>query len=144
MRVILVPLLMLMAAGCTDAGPSDPAPQKPALTAEPTQQGEPMTAPRVATPQPNAFAANAPPLGSANGQNVPAAIADQPKSPTILPLSKILGIVRASVPGEVIDVDLDDDDGLFIYEIEVLTPDGRKIEMKVDAAQGTVLETEED
>ena len=55
-----------------------------------------------------------------------------------------MGIARSRVPGEIIDVDLDDDDGLAEYEVEILTAAGRKIEIRIDARRGTVLEEEED
>lgn len=62
----------------------------------------------------------------------------------ILPLSQVLQQVQRLYPGRVIDVELDEDDGLRIYEIEMVTPDGRYVEIEVDATTGTVLDYEED
>lgn len=64
----------------------------------------------------------------------------------ILPLTRILPIVQQRVPGDVIEIDLDDDDdGARIeYEIKVLTPNGRVIEVKVDARTGRIRRVEED
>lgn len=62
----------------------------------------------------------------------------------ILPLAQVLQQVQRIYPGRVIDVELDDDDGLLIYEIEMITPDGRYVEIEVDAATGSVLDYEED
>lgn len=62
----------------------------------------------------------------------------------ILPLAQVLQQVQRLYPGRVIDVELDEDDGLRIYEIEMVTPDGRYIEIEVDATTGTVLDYEED
>lgn len=62
----------------------------------------------------------------------------------ILPLSQVLDIARARDPGRVIDVELDDDDGRHVYEIEILDRRGRIIEFKIDAANGRILEREID
>ncbi|HRO03154.1 MAG TPA: PepSY domain-containing protein, partial [Terricaulis sp.] len=37
-----------------------------------------------------------------------------------LPLTRILEIAQRVAPGEVVEVDLDDDDGRLVYEIETL------------------------
>ncbi|GAA0617037.1 hypothetical protein GCM10009422_10240 [Brevundimonas kwangchunensis] len=61
-------------------------------------------------------------------------------------MNRILGIALADTPGEVIDVELDadDDDDGPTYEINILTPGGRTIEMKLDARTGAILEREDD
>ncbi len=61
-----------------------------------------------------------------------------------LPLVRILAIARARVPGEVIEVELDDEDGQPEYEVKILTADGRSIETKIDAVSGAILKSEED
>lgn len=61
-----------------------------------------------------------------------------------LTLARILAIARERVPGEVIEVELDDDDGRSEYEVKILTADGRSIELKIDALSGVVLKSEED
>lgn len=63
----------------------------------------------------------------------------------LMPLARILEIAQHRVPGEVIEVELDDDDDDGPeYELEILTADGRSIEMKIDARRGVILEVEED
>jgi len=63
----------------------------------------------------------------------------------LMPLNEILAIARRRVPGEVIDVELDDDDDdPPEYELEILTADGRSIDMKIDARSGEIIEVEED
>lgn len=62
----------------------------------------------------------------------------------ILPLARILARVQQQHPGRVVEVELDDDDGKLIYEIEMVTPDGRYLEIEVDAVSGVVLEYEVD
>jgi len=60
----------------------------------------------------------------------------------ILPLSDILAAARASRSGRVIEVELERDDGRWIYELELVTPGGRIYEMEIDAATAAVLELE--
>jgi uncharacterized membrane protein YkoI len=60
----------------------------------------------------------------------------------ILPLSQILKVAHAARPGRVIELELERDDGRWIYELELVTPQGRLYEMEIDAATGTVLEIE--
>lgn len=66
------------------------------------------------------------------------------KSGQILPLEVILSAILQRYPGEVLKLELDDDDGELIYEIEVLTRRGIVLEMDVDARTGRILDTEED
>jgi uncharacterized membrane protein YkoI len=60
----------------------------------------------------------------------------------ILKLSEILRVAETARPGRVIELELDRDDGRWIYELELLSPDGRLYEMEIDAATGAVLEIE--
>ena len=62
----------------------------------------------------------------------------------ILSLSAILAGLPARVSGVPIDVDLERDDGMWIYELEVRTNRGRLFEVEVDAATGRILELEEE
>jgi uncharacterized membrane protein YkoI len=66
------------------------------------------------------------------------------KRGAILPLETILDGVLKSYPGEVIEIEFDDDDGQLIYEIKVLTRRGIVLEMDVDARNGRILDLEED
>ncbi|OOY08903.1 PepSY domain-containing protein [Thioclava sp. F36-7] len=62
----------------------------------------------------------------------------------ILPLSKILGSVRNRFGGRVIKLDLESDDGHYVYELKLITPEGRIIELEVDAATGLPIGGPED
>lgn len=61
-----------------------------------------------------------------------------------LPLARVLAIVRAQASGEVLEVELDKDDGREVYEVAVLTIEDRKIEITLDARTGRIIEREED
>ena len=41
-----------------------------------------------------------------------------------------------------IEIELDRDDGCWIYELELVSPGGFLYEMEIDAASGTILEVE--
>ncbi|AZY94317.1 MULTISPECIES: PepSY domain-containing protein [Paracoccus] len=62
----------------------------------------------------------------------------------MLPLEQILARIEALHPGRIVEVELEDEDGLWLYEIEVLTPEGRLIEIELDARTGAILVYEED
>lgn len=60
----------------------------------------------------------------------------------LLPLATILEAIERDYPGRVLEVDLDREDGRYVYEIEVLQKDGRVIELTYDGKTGKLLETE--
>jgi uncharacterized membrane protein YkoI len=62
----------------------------------------------------------------------------------VLPLGKILAIAQQKVPGDVIEVELENKHGALVYEIKVLTESGRVREVKIDARKGTVIKIEDD
>ncbi|MCU0731162.1 MAG: PepSY domain-containing protein [Hyphomonas sp.] len=66
------------------------------------------------------------------------------KRGTILPLETILASLLRAYPGEILKIDLDDDDDYLIYEIEILTRRGIVLELEVDAHTGRILDIEED
>jgi len=59
-----------------------------------------------------------------------------------LPLATILPQVEAALGARVIEVDLERDDGRFVYEFELIDARGRILEAEVDAATGRILEIE--
>lgn len=62
----------------------------------------------------------------------------------ILPLAEILKKVQIEHPGRVIEVELEFSDGLRVYEVELVTPEGRLIEVDLDARTGEILDFEEE
>lgn len=48
-------------------------------------------------------------------------------------------IALQRVPGHVVKSELDYDDGMLLYEIDVRANDGQKYEVKIDAVTGEVL-----
>lgn len=63
----------------------------------------------------------------------------------ILPLEQLVQKALGLHAGaKLLEVELEEDDGLYIYEIELLTVEGVVREVKVNAANGEVLEDEVD
>ncbi|MGD2075258.1 MAG: PepSY domain-containing protein [Gammaproteobacteria bacterium] len=62
----------------------------------------------------------------------------------ILPLQDILERARRYHAGRVLETELEQKDGRYIYEIEVLDAQGRVWEMSFDAASGEFLEEEQE
>jgi uncharacterized membrane protein YkoI len=58
----------------------------------------------------------------------------------IRPLDQVLDAARKALPGDVVKVELDEDDGRWIYEIKVLTSGGERREVEIDAKSLEVLE----
>jgi uncharacterized membrane protein YkoI len=65
----------------------------------------------------------------------------------VRPIAEILQRVEAEVPGEVIEVELERkkrSEGLrWVYEIKLIDPDGRLLEVLVDAPTAVILVVEE-
>ncbi len=57
----------------------------------------------------------------------------------VLPLRSVLDIVERDFPGQVVKVEFEEDDGVFLYEIRLLQPGGSLVKLKIDARDGTVL-----
>lgn len=61
---------------------------------------------------------------------------------TTLPLAALLAAIERDLGGRMIDVELEDDGGRLVYEINLLLGDGRVIELEVDARTGHWLKLE--
>jgi hypothetical protein len=61
----------------------------------------------------------------------------------IRPIGEILASAAARVPGDVIGVELEREHGDWVYELKIITDDGRRLEVLVDAATATVIEVED-
>jgi uncharacterized membrane protein YkoI len=62
----------------------------------------------------------------------------------VLPLAEILRKISHRVTGTPIEVELERDDGQWIYELEIRSANGRLVELEVDAATGAILDFEQD
>ncbi len=62
----------------------------------------------------------------------------------VRPVAEVLAAVAAQVPGDVVEVELEREHGRWAYELKIIAPDGRILEVLVDAATATVIKTEQD
>lgn len=61
----------------------------------------------------------------------------------VLPLKTVLERLEREHPGEVLEVELEQDDGRWVYEVKLLQAGGRLVRLEVDAASGAVLRRKE-
>lgn len=66
------------------------------------------------------------------------------ESGRILSLDTILERLKSTVPGNLIETELEYDDGRIMYDLKILRPEGRLQEVEVDAATGEILKIEDD
>lgn len=62
----------------------------------------------------------------------------------ILPLEDILVISRGEIEGHILEVELEQERGKIIYEIEMLDQQGRVWELKIDATSGEIIKREQE
>lgn len=63
---------------------------------------------------------------------------------SVIDLGKAIDLAIRRVPGDVLKVELENEDGRFVYEVKVLAADGRVREIKLDAQDGSLIEIEDD
>jgi uncharacterized membrane protein YkoI len=73
--------------------------------------------------------------GSADHERARAAV----QSGAVLPLHTVLERLQRSHPGQVLEVELERDDGRWTYEVRLLQPDGRLFKLVLDARTAEVL-----
>ena len=66
------------------------------------------------------------------------------ESGTILPLETVLETVQRERSGRILEVELEERQDHYIYEIEMLDQTGRVWEMRIDAVTGQVLNSEQE
>ncbi|MFA5632632.1 MAG: PepSY domain-containing protein [Porticoccaceae bacterium] len=65
------------------------------------------------------------------------------RSGALVPFEQLLKSVEARYPGaRVLEVELDEDDGIYLYEIEILTRNSQVRELEIDASNGAILADE--
>tara|TARA_R110002020_G_scaffold50963_13_gene144475 strand:+ start:1360 stop:1692 length:333 start_codon:yes stop_codon:yes gene_type:complete len=62
----------------------------------------------------------------------------------VLPLSEILARVKPGIEGRIVEIEFEYSHGAPIYEIYVLSRDGRRHEYEIDARTATILSFEDD
>ncbi|MEI3604515.1 PepSY domain-containing protein [Pseudogracilibacillus sp. SE30717A] len=59
-------------------------------------------------------------------------------------IEEAMRIALERVPGQVVKVELEQRRGAWVYEVEILTPQGVKYEVKVDINTGAIVKVEID
>ncbi len=57
----------------------------------------------------------------------------------VMPLPALLERLQRSHPGQVLELELERDDGQWVYEVKLLQPQGQLLRLKLDARTGEVL-----
>lgn len=67
------------------------------------------------------------------------------KAGVILPLEHIVQLALGRYPGaRLLEVELEEEDAVLVYEVELLTPEGVVRELELDARDGRLLKDEVD
>ena len=59
-------------------------------------------------------------------------------------IEQAMAIAVGRVPGQVVKAELDYEDGMLVYEVDIRTADGRKYEVRIDANTGAILKVKLD
>ena len=59
-------------------------------------------------------------------------------------LEQAMNIALQRIPGEIVHVDLDMEDGLLVYEVFIMTPSNQIFEVEVHARTGNVIKIEQE
>jgi uncharacterized membrane protein YkoI len=62
----------------------------------------------------------------------------------VRPLAEILGIVRSRIDGEIVETEIENEDGAWVYEIKYISKSGRMKEIDVDGLSGRIVEFDDD
>ncbi|PUA27710.1 MAG: peptidase [Cellvibrio sp. 79] len=63
----------------------------------------------------------------------------------IIPLEQLLSLVESRHPNaSLLEVELEEDDDIYIYDVELATRDGVVRELEIDASTGKILKDEEE
>ncbi|QBQ05114.1 peptidase [Sporosarcina pasteurii] len=55
-----------------------------------------------------------------------------------------MAIALEQIPGEVVKVELDTDNGAFVYEVDIISRQGIKYEFEIDAETGRIIKMHQD
>lgn len=81
------------------------------------------------------------------GDGTPASLAfvrDAVKRGEVISFLEVQNIVEKAYPGTLIEVELEYEDDRLSYEVEVITTDGRLLEIRLNAADGRILGVEDE
>jgi len=53
-------------------------------------------------------------------------------------------IALEQIPGEIVKIELDTENGILVYEVDIMTAQGIKYEMDIDAQTGRIIKIKND
>lgn len=53
-------------------------------------------------------------------------------------------IALEQIPGEIVKIELDTENGILVYEVDIMTVQGMKYEMDIDAQTGRIIKIKND
>lgn len=59
-------------------------------------------------------------------------------------IEEAMNIAVGRVPGQIVKVELERENGVWVYEVEIITPQGVKYEVEVDINTGNIVKVEID
>ena len=62
----------------------------------------------------------------------------------VIDLAAVIELTLQKVQGDVLKVELENEDGRYVYEVKILATNGRVREVKLDARDGSLIEIEDD
>lgn len=62
----------------------------------------------------------------------------------VIDLATAIGLTLKEVQGDVLKVELENEDGRYVYEVNILATNGRVREVKLDAKDGSLIDIEDD
>ena len=68
---------------------------------------------------------------------------DALKRGKVMPLTAILDIALRRISGTVLEAELETEDGVLTYKIDVLTDQGRKMRVRLNARSGEIIQVKE-
>jgi uncharacterized membrane protein YkoI len=57
----------------------------------------------------------------------------------VLPLEQVIARLEGHIHGEISRIELEKEDGIWVYEFKVISPQGRMIEVHIDAKTGKLI-----
>ena len=90
------------------------------------------------------------PVAAGNGDAPPSPAADFERAldavarGEIKRLSEIMPRIEKEFGGRAVETELETDDGRWVYEFEILTPEGHLFEVDVDAVTGETIDVKEE
>lgn len=61
----------------------------------------------------------------------------------ILPMGEVMASAQTVQPGQLVEAELEREDGAYLYEIKILAADGTVHKLELDAATGEVIKRKE-